>query len=98
MKRIMRRSRAAISGLMAAGLILSLVMGCANPPSALENDYGFSVTNNKARQIVNPRAALQVEVSTGQPPRAATNTMDAYDKSFSPQERRGTTLKLTTDQ
>jgi hypothetical protein len=96
----MKRQRRFTGYLAILALMGTLMAGCAwvsPPPNALENDYGMSVANNKARQIVNPRAALQVEATVGQPPRAAANNMDAYDKSFLPSERKGTTLKLTTE-
>jgi hypothetical protein len=96
----MKRHKCFTGYLAILALMGSLMAGCGwvpPPRNALEEDYGMSVANNKARQIVNPRAALQVEATVGQPPRAAANNMEAYDKSFLPSERKGTTLKLTTE-
>jgi hypothetical protein len=55
--------------------------GCCGP-SALEEDYGRSVANNIAQQLVNPQAGLHPRPAVGLPPIAGVNEMERYDKSF----------------
>ena len=45
-------------------------------------DYGNSVRNNIAQQVVNPRAGYDPKPAVGLSPQAAHNTMDRYDESF----------------
>jgi hypothetical protein len=71
-------------GWLAWGLILIWLGGCG--PSALEMDYGRSVRNNIAQQLVNPQAGLEARPSTGLDPRAGQNVMERYDKSFKEKE------------
>jgi hypothetical protein len=100
MERKQRKSVKLVSGVLILALLGGAVMGCETlrpKTSALEQDYGNSVANNKARMIINTRAHLQVEATTGLPPKAASNSMESYDKSFLYTDRKGTTLKLTTD-
>jgi hypothetical protein len=70
----------ALKGL-ALGVALLGLAGCF-PPSALEMDYGNSVHNNIAQQVVNPQAGLNPKPAVGLAPKAAANTMDRYDDSF----------------
>ena len=63
------------------GLALLGLAGCY-PPSALEMDYGNSVRNNIAQQVVNPRAGYNPKPAVGLPPKAAANEMERYDKSY----------------
>ena len=67
--------------LLALGVALLGLAGCY-PPSALEMDYGNSVRNNTAQQVVNPRAGYNPKPAVGLPPQAAANAMDRYDDSF----------------
>lgn len=83
--------------ILALGLLLLGLAGCY-PPGALERDYGHSVRNNMAQQIVNPRAGLDPTPAVGLPPVAAANAMEGYDKSFKrPEEKAGMLFKLTTE-
>ncbi|MEJ2673158.1 MAG: hypothetical protein P8168_13355 [Deltaproteobacteria bacterium] len=66
---------------LALGVALLWLAGCY-PPSALEQDYGNSVRNNIAQQVVNPRAGLDSKPAVGLPPQAAVNEMTTYDNSF----------------
>jgi hypothetical protein len=66
---------------LALGVALLGLAGCY-PPSALEMDYGNSVRNNIAQQVVNPRAGYNPKPAVGLPPKAAANEMDRYDESF----------------
>jgi hypothetical protein len=66
---------------LALGVALLGLVGCF-PPSALEMDYGNSVRNNTAQQVVNPRAGFNPKPAVGLSPRASANTMDRYDESF----------------
>ena len=75
---------------LALGVALLGLAGCF-PPSALEMDYGNSVRNNIAQQVVNPRAGFDPKPSVGLPPRAAEGEMERYNKSFAP---RDDTLKV----
>jgi hypothetical protein len=70
----------ALKGL-ALGVVLLGLAGCF-PPSALEMDYGNSVRNNIAQQVVNPRAGFDTKPAAGLSPRAAEGEMERYDKSF----------------
>jgi hypothetical protein len=74
------RNRAAKRGL-AIGVTLLWLAGCY-PPSALELDYGNSVRNNVAQQVVDPQAGLTTTPAVGLPPQAAVNEQASYDKSF----------------
>ena len=66
---------------LALGLALLGLAGCY-PPSALEMDYGNSIRNNVAQQVVNPRAGYNPKPAVGLPPQAAAGEMERYDKSF----------------
>jgi hypothetical protein len=66
---------------LALGVALLGLAGCY-PPSALEQDYGNSVRNNIAQQVVNPRAGFNPKPAVGLPPQAAANEMERYDKTF----------------
>ena len=66
---------------LALGLALLGLAGCY-PPSALEMDYGNSVRNNVAQQVVNPRAGFNPNPAVGLPPQAAAREMERYDKTF----------------
>jgi hypothetical protein len=70
----------ALKGL-ALGLVLLGLAGCF-PPSALEMDYGNSVRNNIAQQVVNPAAGFNPKPTVGMSPQAASNSQERYDKSF----------------
>ena len=73
------------------GLTLGVALlgsaGCY-PPSALEMDYGNSVRNNIAQQVVNPRAGFNPKPAVGLSPQAAYNEQDKYDKSFRAEEKK----------
>jgi hypothetical protein len=66
---------------LALGVALLGLAGCY-PPSALEMDYGNSVRNNTAQQVVNPRAGFNPKPAVGLAPQATANEMERYDKSF----------------
>ena len=75
-----KKTYQALMGL-ALGVALLGLAGCY-PPSALEMDYGNSVRNNIAQQVVNPRAGYYPKPAVGLPPQAAAGEMERYDKSF----------------
>ena len=77
-----------LAGWLAAGLL-----GCCGQHTKL--DYGNSVSHNLAAQVVNPEAGQVVKVGVGQPPQAAVNAYDKYNKSFKPEERQAP-LFITT--
>ena len=66
---------------LALGVALLGLAGCY-PPSALEMDYGNSVRNNVAQQVVNPTAGFNPKPAVGLSPQAAANEMERYDKTF----------------
>ena len=66
---------------LALGVALLGLAGCF-PPSALETDYGNSVRNNTAQQVVNPRAGYNPKPALGLSPKAAEGEMERYDKGF----------------
>ena len=72
---------------LALGVALLGLAGCY-PPSALEMDYGNSVRNNIAQQVVNPRAGFNPKPAVGLSPQAAYNEQDKYDKSFKAEEKK----------
>jgi len=71
---------------LALGVALLGLAGCF-PPSALEQDYGNSVRNNIAQQVINPRAGYDPKPAVGLPPQAARNEQEKYDKSFKAEEK-----------
>ena len=80
---------------LALGLALLWLAGCY-PPSALEMDYGNSVHNNIAQQVVNPNAGFRPKPAVGLPPQATANEKERYDKSFKAEEQKGLQMKLMT--
>ena len=66
---------------LALGVVLLGLAGCY-PPSALEMDYGNSVRNNIAQQVVNPRAGFNPKPAVGLSPQAAEGEMDRYNQTF----------------
>ena len=78
---------------LALGVALLWLVGCY-PPSAIETDYGNSVRNNVAQQVVNPRAGFNPAPAVGLPPQAAANELEKYDKSFKAEEKKGLEMKL----
>jgi hypothetical protein len=81
-------------GLLAAALLLS-VTACVGP-TTLEQDYGRSVHNNIAQQLVNPQAGLDTTPAVGLPPQAASNEMERYTKGFKGEDKKTLEMKLTT--
>ena len=75
------------------GVALLTLAGCY-PPSALEMDYGNSVRNNIAQQVVNPRAGFNPKPAVGLPPQAAANEMEKYDKTFKGEDKKALEMKL----
>jgi hypothetical protein len=78
---------------LALGALLWLT-GCG--ATALEQDYGRSVTNNLAQQVVNPRAGLDPTPAVGLDPKAGVNLQDKYDKSFKKEEQPALPVTITT--
>ena len=79
---------------LALGVALLGLAGCY-PPSALEMDYGNSVRNNVAQQVVNPQAGFNPKPAVGLPPQAAANEMDRYDESFKKERKLEKQLETT---
>ena len=75
------------------GVALLMLAGCY-PPSALEMDYGNSVRNNIAQQVVNPQAGFNPKPAVGLPPQASANAMERYDKSFKGDDKKALEMKL----
>jgi hypothetical protein len=90
------KSPQALRGL-ALGVALLGLAGCY-PPSALDLDYGNSVRNNIAQQVVNPRAGFEPKPAVGLPPKAAFNEMDRYDESFKKERKLEKQLETTIRQ
>jgi hypothetical protein len=92
----MKRTTLVMMGL--GGLLVLLsgpgLLGCCG--SHTEQDYGRSVANNLAAQVVHPEAGQKVEVGPGQAPDAAANAYEKYTKSFKPEEKKPV-LRLTTE-
>jgi hypothetical protein len=78
---------------LTVGLALLWLWGCY-PPSALEMDYGNSVHNNMAQQVVNPRAGFEPAPAVGLNPQAAVNELDKYNKSFKAERKKSLEMKL----
>ncbi|MHB9074013.1 MAG: hypothetical protein ACYC6G_10850 [Desulfobaccales bacterium] len=76
---------------LALGMLLLCLAGCY-PPSAVEQDWGNSVRNNIAQQVVNPQAGLNTTPPVGLSPQAGVNEMDAYNKSFAPEAQKSSQL------
>jgi hypothetical protein len=85
--------------MMALGLALclgaGLVWGCCGP-STLAQDYGRSVTNNLAQQVVNPEAGLETAPAAGLTPTASTNLYGKYEKGFKVEEAAAAVQLITT--
>jgi hypothetical protein len=79
-----------VTGCLTAGL-----WGCCGKHT--QRDYGRSVTHNRAVQLLNPRAGREPVVSRGQPPVAAANAYEKYNKSFSPKKEKSL-INLTTQE
>jgi len=82
-----------IVGGLALGVGLLSLAGCY-PPSALSLDYGNSVRNNIAQQVVNPQAGFNPKPAVGLPPVAAANQMERYDKTFKGEDKKALEMKL----
>ncbi len=76
---------------LALGVVLLWLAGCY-PPSAVEQDWGNSVRNNVAQQVVNPQAGLNPTPPVGLTPQAAVNEMESYNKSFAPETQKSPQL------
>jgi hypothetical protein len=72
---------------LALGVALFWLAGCY-PPSAVVQDWGNSVHNNVAQQVVNPEASLNPAPPVGLSPQAAVNEMESYNKSFKPESQK----------
>jgi hypothetical protein len=79
---------------LALGLALLGLAGCY-PPNALEMDYGNSVRNNVAQQVVNPNAGFNPKPAVGLPPQAAANEMEKYDKTFKAEDKKALEMKMS---
>lgn len=84
-------------GALAALLGLACLLAGCQGPSALKEDFGRSVNNNLAQQVVNPRASQDLTPAVGLAPKTEQNVLDKYDKSFKAEEKKGPDLfKMTT--
>jgi hypothetical protein len=81
---------------LAALLSLALVVGGCCPPSALQADYGRSVTNNLAQQVVNPAAGQDTAPAAGLVPEAGVNLYGKYEKTFKAEEKGAAVQLITT--
>ncbi len=81
---------------MKLGLCLGLVIlllsttGCRRQ-TVLEQDYGNAWAYNEAVQIANPQAALAETPAVGLGPQAASNVLEAYNKTFTGAKSGGAT-------
>ncbi len=87
-------TRKQMMALMTLAALLSLG-GCC-PPSALEADYGRSVTNNLAQQVVNPTAGQETAPAAGLVPGAGPNLYGKYEKTFKAEEKAAAVQLITT--
>jgi uncharacterized membrane protein YgcG len=62
-------------------IFLLATAGCATE-TVLERDYGNSWAYNQAVEFANPKAGLIETPAVGLSPKASTNVMEAYNKSF----------------
>ena len=86
--------------LTALAAILSLglgLMGGCCAPSALEADFGRSVNNNLAQQVVNPTASQETAPAAGLVPGASTNLYGKYQKTFKVEEKGAAVQFITTE-
>ncbi len=85
--------------MIAFGLALCLgavlVWGCCGP-STVAQDFGRSVTNNLAQQVVNPTAGLETAPAAGLTPAAGTNLYGKYEKTFRAEEGKAAVQLITT--
>lgn len=79
---------------LALAVVLLGLAGCIQA-SAVDRDWGNSVRNNIAQQVLNPQAGLNTSPAVGLPPQAAVNEMESYNKSYEPAEREKKTLTTT---
>ena len=84
--------------LLAMGLVLCLGAGLAgcSCPSTLSQDFGRSVTNNLAQQVVNPQAGLETAPAAGLTPTASATLYGKYEKTFKAEETKGAVQLITT--
>jgi hypothetical protein len=80
---------------LALCLGLGLVWGCC-PASSLQPDYGRSVTNNLAQQVVNPTAGQETAPAAGVTPGAGTNLYGKYEKTFKAEDKGAAVQLITT--
>ena len=90
-----------VAVVIAAAVVLLLLSGCmlfsgCASQSALEMDYGRSVRNNTAQQVINPAAGQEASPAVGLAPIAGQNLQERYDKSFKDKEPPSTVLQITT--
>ena len=57
-------------------------------------DYGNSVRNNIAQQVVNPQAGFNPKPAVGLSPQAAANELERYDKTFKGEEKKALEMKM----
>jgi hypothetical protein len=78
--------------------MLCLGMGLAGccGPSTIQADYGRSVTNNLAQQVVNPQAGLETAPAAGLTPTAGTSLYGKYEKTFKAEEKGAAVQLMTT--
>jgi len=80
---------------LALGLALLWLAGCM-PSNAVEQNWGNSVRNNIAQQILNPQAGKNNTPVAGLSPQAAVNEMENYNKSFKSESQQGSQLQYST--
>jgi hypothetical protein len=59
----------------------------------VDQDWGNSVRNNIAQQVLNPQAGLNPTPPVGLPPQAAVNEMESYNKRFTAESQKATQLQ-----
>ena len=78
-----------------AGCLTAGLLGCCCGQNT-KLDYGRSVHHNLANSLVDPQAGQESVVSRGQPPEAAVNAYEKYNKSFSPEKKEKQLFSFTT--
>ncbi len=85
MKNESRRLKAG-TAFIGLALVLVWLTGCLSP-DVLAKDYGTSVQNNIAQQVLNPQAGLLDTPTTGLYPKAGVLETEQYIKTFAGEKK-----------